>query len=271
MTPPTPVPTPKTPPPTPELEATKATAGAKAKQPPTGIVKSVATAAEFEKEIKTHCGAYMKNSQGVVSVTIENIGRPFMGTDSLGTIYINTETLDAGNYGQYIPSVQLMSAWDKISRGEKLEWLEEYSIESLWHEITHNRQVYEDLGGKKTRKRFIAEIVTQWTARRTYPEFLEKLGGSAAHLDSIKSDGLGYALRIKKFDKLLEVLKVDETEMLTEMKRLIDVAPRDKYGKELTGFLNTKTGIEKRKIIDLFGKMQKSANFENALTQFSQT
>jgi hypothetical protein len=211
----------------------------------------------------------MKNSNGVVSVTLEDT-KPFMGTDSHGRLYINTRQFST-TQGEFIPSAHLIRAWDKISRGEKLEWLEEYSIESLWHEITHNRQVYEYLGGKKTRQRFIAEIVTQWTARRTYPEFLEKLGGSAAHLDSIKSDGLGYALRIKKFDKLLEVLKVDETEMLTEIKRLIDHVPRDKYGKELRGFLSAKTKLKKSEIAKLFGAMNDTFDFESVLTQFVQT
>lgn len=216
---------------------------------------------ELKKVIKETCGEYMKNSNGVVLSVEQEKSYYFMGTDCKGTIYISTNTFpDSRNF---TPNEHLTSALNKIANGGKLEWVEEYSIESLWHEITHNRQLG-DAGGEHTKKRFIMEIVTQWTARRTYPEFLQALGGSAAHLDDIKSNGLGYRARIRHFNRLLEVLKIDEQDMFTEMKRLIDNIPCDAYGKELSGFLSAKSGLKKSKINKILGILEEW-HFEETL------
>jgi hypothetical protein len=212
----------------------------------------------------------MKNSPagspGVVSVAPQDTSS-FMSTDSQGRLWISTREF-LTKQGKFIPSEHLMRAWNKLAKGEGLDWLEEYSIESLWHEITHNRQVYRNLGGENTGKRRIAEIVTQWTARRTYPEFLQALGGNAAHLDSIKSEGLGYKLWVSKFDRLLSILKIDETEMLAEMKRLIDNVPRDKYEVELRKFFNGKSGVGKAQLMKAFGAIKyDQVHFENILKE----
>ena len=89
------------------------------------------------------------------------------------------------------------------------------------------------------------EIVTQWTARRTYPELLQGLGGKAAHLDAIKEKGLGYGLYIKNFDRLLGALKIDESALLTEMKRLVDATTVDTYQKSLADWRSGQSGRKK--------------------------
>jgi hypothetical protein len=125
------------------------------------------------------------------------------------------------------------------------------------------KESYKNFGKRQT---VIFEIVTQWTARRTYPEFLNALGGSAAHFDDIKKNGLGYHLRIKNFDRLLEVLNVDETEMFTEMKRLIDTVSSPRYYDELKDFLSIKSGVRKPKMKAIFVALEKNENyFEDVL------
>ena len=114
------------------------------------------------------------------------------------------------------------------------------------------------------------ELVTQWTARRTYPEFLQSLGGRAAHQTTIKSDGLCYGKRVRNFDRLLSSLKVDEGAALREMRRLIDMVPRDAYGDSLTGWLAGKSGKPKEFIIEAVlsaAADTKSARFEYELRE----
>ena len=63
-----------------------------------------------------------------------------------------------------------------------------------------------------TISRRMMEIVTQWTARRTYPQFLEGLGGKARHQEAIKVRGYGYGKYIRNFDRLREALGIAMTE-----------------------------------------------------------
>lgn len=54
------------------------------------------------------------------------------------------------------------------------------------------------------------ETVTQWVARRSYPRFLEALGGKAAHQAKVLRQGYGYSGYIRNFDKLLQALGIDD-------------------------------------------------------------
>ena len=144
---------------------------------------------------------------------------------------------------------------------------EEYALEALWHELTHNRQKISVLGGN-TLDRRVLETVTQWTARRTYPELLQALGGRAAHQASIKSDGLGFPRRVRRFDRLLEALKIDESAALREMRRLIDMEDCDLYGDPLAGWLakksrKPKTAIQKAILNSVYPRSPKQ--FESEL------
>lgn len=203
----------------------------------------VSTFSELGEGVKQKCGHFVRNSNGITRVEMTH-GNYFLATNSTGSISVSDRAFKTEK-GNFLPVAHLKSAWNKIAKGEKLDWLEEYSMEGLWHEIVHNRQKYGAIGGKSAVNRQIMEIVTQWSARRTYPSFLEALGGTASHLESIKREGLGYSHFIRNFDRLLGALKVDEAAMLREMTRLIDTIPRDSYQKELSAFLSTHSGIKK--------------------------
>jgi hypothetical protein len=189
-----------------------------------------------------------------------------MATDTQGTIWINNVPPKGFN-----PAANLQSAWNKLAEGKQLLWNKEYAVESLWHEVTHNMQTIAALGRGDTVKKRMVEIFTQWTARRTYPDFLKALGGKAAHLDSIKSEGLGYGSRIKRFGRLLSKLKIDEQTMLAEMQRLLDTVPRDTYQKELTAFLAKRSGQKKGIVSNALSRAKKGGwQFEELLEKFGQ-
>lgn len=205
--------------------------------------EAVNTFEELGEGIKQKCGEFVRNSNGIMRVN-QTRESYFLSTNAVGSISVSSRSFSTPK-GAYTPSAQLKSAWNKLAAGKKLDWLEEYSMEGLWHEIVHNRQKLAVLGGPHSVNRQILEIVTQWTARRTYPDFLKALGGKAEHLESIKREGLGYGHFITNFDRLLGALKVDESAMLQEMTRLIDTIPRDSYQKELSGWLAAQTGRKK--------------------------
>ncbi|MDR1946531.1 MAG: phage head morphogenesis protein [Desulfovibrio sp.] len=203
----------------------------------------VNTFADLAQGITNKCGVFVRNSQGITAVS-EVSKSYFMATNGHGRITISNRSFSTPK-GAFKPSAQLKDAWNKLANGQALDWLEEYGVESLWHEITHNRQKWASLGRGDTAKRRIMEIVTQWTSRRTYPELLAALGGKAAHQASIKTGGLGYGGYIKSFDRVLAALRVDEAALLLQMKTLIDTAPVNTYPALLSEWLAKESGRKK--------------------------
>ena len=202
--------------------------------------------------IEDRAKPFLRNSTGVTGVEL-NRKSYFMATDSRGRFYLSSKAYNDPKMGKFTPALHLKEAWNKIATGKAMTWHEEYAVEMLWHEIVHNRQKLAFVGGKNSLTRRTMEIVTQWTARRTYPDFLKALGAVPSHLASIKTDGLGYGSYITRFDRLLSVLKIDESAMLKEMQRLIDNVGRDSYLADLVDFLAGQSGHKKaviRKAID---------------------
>ncbi|MBK5940538.1 hypothetical protein [Halochromatium roseum] len=79
---------------------------------------------------------------------------------------------------------------------------EEYALESLWHEIWHNRQRGMDQAAKLPKEhlaRLFAETLNQVVARLTYPRFIERLGGKAQHQAWVMGNGYGYAPLVRRF------------------------------------------------------------------------
>jgi SPP1 gp7 family putative phage head morphogenesis protein len=216
--------------------------------------------AELADGIKDKCGQYCRNSNGFTGVA-EVREAYMMATSGYGSLKIS-----ARSSGTFNAAKDLRAAWNNLATGKALSWNEEYAIETLWHEITHNRQKWAYLGKGDTVKRRVMEIVTQWTARRTYPELLQGLGGKAAHLEAIKKNGLGYGLYIKNFDRLLDALKIDESALLIEMKRLIDTTAVDTYQKSLADWLSRQSGHKKTAISKaIAGATNRKIYFEGEL------
>lgn len=202
----------------------------------------VKTYAELGEAIKQHCGQFATNN-GIQKVVTESGRQYFMATDSRGTLWLNSKTFSTHCDG-FNALRDLKTAWNKLAKGEELTFNEEYAFESLWHELTHNRQKPGNLGKGETPQRRVMEIVTQWTARRTYPRLLESLGGKAAHQKDILKKGYGYGSRISNFDRLLEALEVREEELLPELLRLMETAATPDYDGELKELLARMSGRE---------------------------
>lgn len=202
----------------------------------------VKTYAELAEGIKQRCGQFATNN-GIKRVVTENGRGYFMATDSRGTLWLNSKTFPTSCDG-FNALRDLKNAWNKLAKGEELTFNEEYAFESLWHELTHNRQKPGNLGEKDSPQRRIMEIFTQWTARRTYPRLLESLGGKAAHQKEILKKGYGYGRRIQNFDRLLEVLKIKDEDLSPEMLRLMDTVSTADYDGELKELLAQMSGRE---------------------------
>lgn len=222
----------------------------------------VKTYAELGENIKAHCGQFATNN-GIKRVITENGRSYFMATDSRGTLWLNSKTFSTSCDG-FNALRDLKTAWNKLARGEELTFNEEYAFESLWHELTHNRQKPGDLGGKNSPELRMMEIFTQWTARRTYPRLLESLGGKAVHQKEILKKGYGYGLWIRNFDRLLDVLKIKDEDLLPEMLRLMDTVSRADYDGEIKELLAVMSGKEFMNVASALDKVD-AFDFEEQL------
>lgn len=204
----------------------------------------VKTYAELEDGIKSRLSHFATNN-GITSVTVTRESY-FMATYCDGRFMLSERDFTHGNGKTFNPAKALTSAWNKLAEGKSLTWEEEYACESLWHEITHNREKRGPLPRSRNAPglRYM-ETVTQWTARRTYHHMLESLGGKAAHQADIKKNGLGYGLWIRNFDKLVGALKVNEDELLSALLEMIATRPWNDYGKVIVETLSQKSGIKK--------------------------
>ena len=202
----------------------------------------VNTYAELGEAIKRRCGQFATNN-GIKKVVTESGRQYFMATDSRGTLWLNAKTFSTSCDG-FNALRDLKTAWNKLAKGEELTFNEEYAFESLWHELTHNRQKPGRISRKEASQQRVMEIVTQWTARRTYPRLLESLGGKATHQKEILKKGYGYGLWIRNFDRLLDVLRIKEEELLPEMLRLMDRVSTADYDGELKELLAALSGGE---------------------------
>jgi hypothetical protein len=137
-----------------------------------------------------------------------------MATDTAGTIMVS----GANNHGFNAKS-NLVSAFKNIQANKPLSFQEEYSVESLWHEILHNRAEGYALTAERSISRIHMETLNQFVARHTYHEFLEQLGGKAIHQAAIIEGGLGYSSYVKNFRTLLSKLKINEQQHLESLKQ----------------------------------------------------
>jgi SPP1 gp7 family putative phage head morphogenesis protein len=146
----------------------------------------------------------MQHSIGVNTITGERIGK--------STISLSRHTFGIG--GGFNPAQDLINGFDAIKNGEELTFNQEYSFESLWHEILHakSKTTHTNLSSIQRQK---METVNQFVARHTYPEFMASFGGKAIHQKDILSDGYGYGSWISDFRTKLKELGIDEKEAVS--------------------------------------------------------
>lgn len=199
---------------------------------------------QLKNELMQHCGKFLRNSNGFTQIE-KDYASYLMATDSKGALWISARKFPTP-YGVFQPAKALQSGWSKLANGKQLDWLEEYAFESLWHEITHNRQINIPL--KRGFKKNFMETIVQWTARRTYPEFLKTLGGNASHAKDIQRNGLGYGTYIRNFDAIIKALKVDEEHLLEVTRDVVENTPMDSYVNPIVEFLSAASGKDKKRI-----------------------
>ena len=133
----------------------------------------------------------------------------FMATDGKG-VFKFAEVEHNG----FNSRTDLLGGLSAIKNGQPLTEHHEYAIESLWHEILHNRQTgAEALFNLDQRNpiRILSETLNQYVSRLSYGGFIDRLGGKAVHQDWVMANGYGYEKLVRNFREMLKVMAVDES------------------------------------------------------------
>lgn len=155
--------------------------------------------------------------QGFSSIKVKPTKSFLMSAYQSGDLIVSSSTQGSG----LNPAKNLKDALKKITKGEDLSFNEEYAVEALWHEIGHCRSKGWEPNWQMGKQTIIVmEMLNQWVARQTYPEFLEKLGGKAVNQDEILKKGPGYSSMIRNFRSLLARAGIDEGTALALLRPL---------------------------------------------------
>lgn len=117
---------------------------------------------------------------------------------------------------KFNPLEEFRAGLGAIKKGEKMTFNQEYSFESLWHEILHAKTKtvparLSPVGVKNM------ETINQFCARHTYPDFIKKLGGEAVHQKDILDKGYGYQGWINDFRTKLKTYEIDEKQAVQDL------------------------------------------------------
>lgn len=128
------------------------------------------------------------------------------------TISISSNTFGNG----FSPLEELRGALAAIKNKKPLSFNQEYSLESLWHEILHAKtqsrpQKLSNIGIQNM------ETINQFVARHTYPDFIKKLGGEAKNQQEVLDKGYGYSKWVADFRGMLKHKQIDEKQAFKDL------------------------------------------------------
>jgi hypothetical protein len=201
-------------------------------------------------------------TRGFTGIEAAPVGETyFMSTDINGKIFVNFASKDGFDSG-----TSLVNAFEKLKNGQSLTQDEEYSIEILWHEILHNKSkntvILPPVNAVDTGfQRVAAETVNQLVARKTYPEFLKQLGGTAKHADWVLENGYGYKETVANMRKLLNTLDIDNRKFYIESEKLL-MQDYTNFDKKIVNLMEDMSG--RKNLMNVFGFIERD-DFDNYL------
>ena len=139
----------------------------------------------------------------------------------------------------------LVNAFQKIQRGKKLSFDEEYAIESFYHEILHSKAkqyVVLKQHGQGDFKRTAMETINQFVSRHDYADFIRNMGGRVYNQADVLDNGGGYRNWVKILREFIKAKGIDETQALNHFRDKLLNGRYDELDSVLYDFFKKKTG-----------------------------
>ena len=172
----------------------------------------------------------------------------YMGTDGKGGFYFREI-----EHGTFNSRRDLFGGLAKCADKQRPQMTqdEEYAIESLWHEIWHNRQTGMDQVIQLSRyhpvRRF-AETLNQAVARLTYPRFVERLGGQATHQKWVLDHGYGYGPTVGRLWRVLQECGVAREDLAGDFATINREADLLEGSRSVAKILAKRSGYQQERI-----------------------
>ena len=128
---------------------------------------------------------------------------------------------------------------EAIRNKRPLTFNQEYALESVWHELRHAKaKNWKVLGAEHPGNKVVAmEVVNQLCARKTYPDFLKKIGAEARHYEEVKKQGYGYKQEIVNLRAIFEKYNINEEKFFRHFENRIIVNDYDMIFDNMVKFL----------------------------------
>lgn len=159
---------------------------------------------------------------------------------------------------EFNPFYEVRGALRAIAKNQSLTFNQEYSLESLWHEIYHaSAPGWSNLKSITPALTGSMEVANQFCARHSYDKFIIALGGTASHTADVIKSGYGYSRRLTNFNALLKAKNIDEAATFKELSTALRTKPYEDIEATMIDWI-AKHGVEKAKAADLIQKLQLS-------------
>lgn len=240
-----------------------------------GIIpqKAIKTKKDFQNIVNAYFKKYPLETT-YTNLTIETKSDdPFVlmwANHSTETIGFNTRKRGLFRTGPSSFDV-LKNAVNKIREGLLLEFDEEYSLESFYHEINHTKaKKWAPLKdhGNGDYKRTAMETINQFVSRHTYVDFVKRLGGVSLYQKKVLDEGIGYSRWLRTFRGFIANYNLDEKKVLQEFSPKLFDGPYDALDDELYAFFQKHSGTQKTKdeVLQSFENAGKVEDFMQFLT-----
>lgn len=190
---------------------------------------------------------------GLIRVDIAQNNRAFMSNrrsqfGNILTIHGHTFRFrSGGDLVEFNPAKEVRNAFAALKKGRELTFSQEYAMESLWHETLHAKAKGWENRMLRTQMTVMQmETINQFVARNTYPDFIARFGGVAAHQSEVLERGYGYGTWVRNFRTILEYYRIDEAETVEALRGKLFNEPYEKIGEYAAEYLKGK-GVENAK------------------------
>jgi hypothetical protein len=188
----------------------------------------------------------------------------FMATNSHGKILLSTREFPT--FDNFCPAKDLQEALRRLGAGEPLTFNQEYAVESLWHEVNHNRQVLGVRPGKGNVRHALMETVNQWVSRRSYQEAFDALGGYVPQRQAqVIASGYGYGDLLKRMGRLTETLGIKDSAIFDDVYEMLKTVKRFDYMDPLSNILARASGKDMSEVTRVLEVLNDEALFEKRL------
>ena len=153
------------------------------------------------------------------------------------------------------PFHEVRGALRAIAKKEALTYNQEYSLESLWHEIYHaSAPGWADMKAITPQLTGSMEVANQFCARHSYDTIITALGGKATHTADVIKGGYGYSRRLTNFNALLKAKNISEKATFKELSNALRTKPYEDIEGAMIAWLE-KNGVDKTTASDLIKKL----------------